>query len=73
MRHTLALRPALTPPYAHKIFLRQIGEILDDVQAEVERWQGGTYPATVDVDASDWLGVDELASDGQSEVVNPKT
>jgi hypothetical protein len=45
VRHTLALRPALTPPYAHKIFLRQIGEILQDVQKEVESWQGGEYPA----------------------------
>ena len=41
---TLALRPALTPPYAHKIFLRQIREILQDVQDEVERWEGRPYP-----------------------------
>jgi len=45
VRHTLALRPALTPPYAHKIFLRQIGEIFADVAAEVESWQGASYPA----------------------------
>ena len=45
VRHTLALRPAVTPPYAHKIFLRQIGEILDDVQREVESWEGQVYPA----------------------------
>lgn len=44
VRHTLALRPALTPPYAHKIFLRQIREILQDVQDEVERWEGRPYP-----------------------------
>lgn len=47
VRHTLALRPALTPPYAHQIFLRQVGEILKDVEKEVERWQGGSYPAAV--------------------------
>lgn len=52
VRHTLALRPALTPPYAHKIFLRQIGEILEDVQKEVESWQGGSYPATAEKDAA---------------------
>ena len=46
VRHTLALRPALTPPYAHKIFLRQIREILQDVQNEVERWDGQPYPAS---------------------------
>ena len=45
VKHTLALRPALTPPYAHKIFLRQIGEILEDVQNEVESWEGARYPA----------------------------
>ena len=45
VRHTLALRPALTPPYAHKIFLRQIGEILEDVQKEVESWNGREYPS----------------------------
>jgi hypothetical protein len=54
VRHTLALRPALTPPYAHKIFLRQIGEILTDVKAEVERWDGAAYyPAPVDDMSSD--------------------
>lgn len=46
VRHTLALRPALTPPYAHKIFLRQIRDILQDVQNEVERWDGQPYPAS---------------------------
>ena len=54
VRHTLALRPALTPPYAHKIFLRQIGEILTDVKAEVERWDGAAYyPAPIDDMSSD--------------------
>lgn len=43
VRHTLALRPALTPPYAHKIFLKQIREILQDVQNEVAAWDGGGY------------------------------
>ena len=37
------------PPYAHKIFLRQIGEIFADVKAEVERWDGAAYyPAPID-------------------------
>ena len=40
VRHTLALRPALTPPYAHKIFLKQIGDILTDVEREVASWGG---------------------------------
>ena len=43
VRHTLRLRPALTPPYAHKIFLNQIREILRDVEDEVARWEGKTY------------------------------
>lgn len=65
VRHTLALRPALTPPYAHKIFLRQIGEILEDVQTEVERWQGRAYPALVmgedeDEDEASMVEQDEM-------------
>ena len=43
VRHTLALRPALTPPYAHKIFLKQIREILQDVENEVAAWDGRGY------------------------------
>jgi|TARA_B110000977_G_scaffold176330_1_gene231921 ribosome-associated toxin RatA of RatAB toxin-antitoxin module len=43
VKHTLALRPALTPPYAHKIFLKQIREILQDVEDEVELWGGEGY------------------------------
>jgi ribosome-associated toxin RatA of RatAB toxin-antitoxin module len=53
VRHTLALRPALTPPYAHKIFLRQIGEILEDVQREVESWEGRTYPRRSPISSTD--------------------
>lgn len=60
VRHTLALRPALTPPYAHKIFLRQIGEIFTDVKAEVERWDGAAYyPAPIDDGSSDFGSGDE--------------
>ena len=46
VRHTLALRPALTPPYAHKIFLKQIGDILTDVEREVASWGGEEYVGT---------------------------
>ena len=43
VRHTLALRPALTPPYAHEIFLKQIEGILKDVENEVAAWDGRGY------------------------------
>ena len=48
VRHALALRPALTPPYAHKIFLKQIREILQDVENEAAAWNGGGYAAAAD-------------------------
>jgi hypothetical protein len=53
VRHTLALRPALTPPYAKEIFLKQIREIFEDVQREVERWEGGAYPPLLAEEVND--------------------
>jgi len=46
VQHNLKLRPSLTPPYAHKIFIKQITAILEDVKAEVESWNDGDggYP-----------------------------
>ena len=52
VRHTLALRPALTPPYAHKIFLKQIEGILKDVENEVAAWDGRGYRNAAVDDAS---------------------
>ena len=52
VRHTLALRPALTPPYAHEIFLKQIRGILKDVENEVAAWDGRGYRNAAVDDAS---------------------
>jgi hypothetical protein len=52
VRHTLALRPALTPPYAHEIFLKQIEGILKDVENEVAAWDGRGYRNAAVDDAS---------------------
>lgn len=42
--HVLLVQPKLTPPYAHKIFVQQVEQLLADVVGEIERWAGVPYP-----------------------------
>jgi hypothetical protein len=49
------VKPKLTPPYASKIFVQQVEQILEDVVNEIETWNGVVYgkpPHRQGVDAS---------------------
>ena len=37
------VKPKLTPPYASKIFVQQVEQILEDVLNEIETWNGAAY------------------------------
>ena len=55
IEHTLMVKPKLTPPYASKIFVQQVEQILEDVVNEIETWNGVVYgkpPHRQGVDAS---------------------
>jgi hypothetical protein len=43
IEHTLMVKPKLTPPYASKIFVQQVEQILEDVLNEIETWNGAAY------------------------------
>jgi ribosome-associated toxin RatA of RatAB toxin-antitoxin module len=43
VEHVLMVQPKLTPPYASKIFVQQVEQILADVVQEIERWDA-PYP-----------------------------
>jgi len=43
IEHTLMVKPKLTPPYASKIFIQQVEQILEDVVNEIETWNGVVY------------------------------
>jgi hypothetical protein len=43
IEHTLMVQPKLTPPYASKIFVQQVEQILEDVHVEIASWKGAEY------------------------------
>lgn len=45
IEHVLMVQPKLTPPYASKIFVQQVEQIMDDVAKEVASWRGAVYEA----------------------------
>ena len=45
VEHTLMVQPKLTPPYASKIFVQQVEQIMEDVANEIASWNGARYDA----------------------------
>ena len=45
IEHTLMVKPKFTPPYASKVFVQQVDQILQDLLVEIESWNGAPYDA----------------------------
>ena len=45
IEHVLMVQPKLTPPYASKIFVQQVEQIMKDIAKEIASWRGAVYEA----------------------------